>query len=226
MPSLPPSLRHCTTAAILCLLLSACGGGGGSAGNSNVYNLDAAITRVLQNGLPTTTLRASVAGVGFTLQQSFAPLAPAVFEGVARQSARQTVTISGNGSSETSQETLYFSLGPYAEAGSVGDDGTLTVAVPTATLPTTARTGSGGALATSITYADASKRVEQARTTTTWTLEAEDEAIALACLRAVVRETGDPTPLAGALCWRINTAGDVLGSVVSISFAGTTVEFR
>lgn len=214
-------------AAGMAVLLSACGGGGsGDAGNTNSYNLEAAITRALVNGVVVNGLTGNFGGVGFTLSMGYAPLADAVFEGATRKAVRQTVTITGGGNTQTTSAVMYFGVAPYADAGTVGDDGSVEVAVPGGTLPTAAQVGSSGALSTSTTYADATKRDIVATTTTTWSLDVDTDTTALACLRGDVREPGVPAPIAGRVCFRINTAGDVLGGVVVVSANGVTIEFR
>jgi hypothetical protein len=208
-------------------LLSACGGGGSAdAGNTNNYNLDAAITRALVGGVQISGLTGSFGGVGYTLSLAYAPLPDAVFEGASRKAVRQTVTITGGGSTDTTSGVVYFGVSPYADVGTVADDGSVEVAVPTGTLPTVARVASSGPLSTSTTYADATKRVVDATTTTTWSLDADSDTTALACLRVDSRETGVATPVSGRLCFRINTAGDVLGAVVVVSSGGNSIEFR
>lgn len=214
-------------AAGVAVLLSACGGGGGT-DNTNTYNLDAAITRALVNGVELNGLTGSFGGVGFTLSMRYTPLPDAVFEGATRKAVRQTVTIAGSGSTETTSAVMHFNVSPYADAGTVFDDGSVEVAVPTGTLPTAAQVGSSGPLSTSTTYADATKSVTIATTTSTWSLDADDESgtTALACLRAQVRESGAPAPLAGRICLRIDAAGGVQGGVVQITSEGITIEFR
>lgn len=221
--------RFCATAAAtgLAVLLSACGGGSsGDAGNTNSYNLDAAITRALVNGVAVDGLAGSFGGVDFTLSMAYAPLPDAVFEGAIRKAVRQTVTITGGGKSQTIRAVIYFGVAPYADAGTVTDDGSVEVAVPGGTLPTAARVGSSGPLSTSTTFADATKRVVVATTTTTWSLDVDTDTTALGCLRADMREPGVPAPIAGRVCFRINTAGDVLGGLVVVNSDGITIEFR
>ncbi len=211
----------------MAMLLSACGGGGsGDAGNTSTYNPDAAITRVMAGGVQVNGLTGSYGGVAFTLSLAYTPLPDAVFEGASRKAVRQTVTVSGGGRTETTSGFVYFSVSPYADAGGRDDDGSVDVAVPTGTLPTVARVGSSGPLNTSTTYADASKRVIDATTTTTWSLDVDSASTALACLRSIVLETGAATPITGRQCFRIDTAGNVLGAVVVISGGGATIEFR
>lgn len=225
----PLRTRFCSAVAAtgLAVLLSACGGGGsGDAGNTNSYNLDAAITRALVNGVAVDGLTGVFGGIGFTLSMAYAPLPDAVFEGATRKAVRQTVTITGGGSTQTTSAVVYFGVAPYADVGTVNDDGSVEVAVPGGVLPTSAQVGSSGALSTSTTYADATKGVVVANTTTTWSLDVDTDTTALGCLRADMREPGVPAPIAGRVCFRINTAGDVLGGVVVVSSDGVTIEFR
>ncbi|MES2717026.1 MAG: hypothetical protein V4795_14750 [Pseudomonadota bacterium] len=231
MPSLslarlPAALRRCLAITTLPLLLVACGGGGGSAGNTNSYNLDGAISRAMQTGVQVSGLTGSLGGVGFTLALSYVPLADAPFEGTQRHAVRETVTISGGGSTETTVATNYFSTGPYVDRGSLDTSGALLVRTSTGNLPTAARVGDSGPLNTGISYADASKQVIEATTSTTWSLDADTDSTALACQRTVINEVGSATPITGVQCWRINTAGDVLGSEVSISVNGSILQFR
>ena len=223
---IPLRTRICSAAAAigLAVLLSACGGGG--SGNTSSYNLDAAITRAMVNGFAVDGLTGTFGGIGFTLSMAYTPLPDAVFEGASRKAARQTVTITGGGSTQTTSAVVYFGVAPYADVGTVTDAGSVEVAVPGGTLPTAAQVGSSGPLSTSTTYADATKQVVVANTTTTWSLDVDTDTTALGCLRADMREPGVPAPIAGRVCFRINTAGDVLGGVVVVSSDGITIEFR
>ena len=220
-------LRRSAAPASLCLLLTACGGGGdGDAGNTNVYNLDTAITRALQDGLQINGLTGSANGVSFTLSMTFTPQPDAVFEGVLRKAVRQTITISGGGSTTTTTGIAYFGTQPYVDAGAVYDDGGVDVAVATGQLPTAARVGSTGPLSTTVSYANATKQRIDATGTTTWSLDADGSSNALACLRSELRETGSTAVITGRQCFRINTAGAVLGTVLSVNLGGTSIEFR
>jgi len=220
-------LRHLALAACAGLLLSACGGGGGSdAGNTSAYNLDAAITRALVNGVQIDGLTGSLNGVAFTLSVRFIPLADAVFEGAARKAVRQTFTITGGGATDTTSGVSYFGVSPYADVGAVDEDGGIDVSAATGTLPTAVRTGSAGPLSTTTSYADATRARIDSTSVTTWSLDADGQSNALACLRTATTDTGAATPATGQLCLRINTAGDVLGAVVTIADGGIRIEFR
>lgn len=222
-------LRRCAAALVcpsLLVTLVACGGGGGSPGNTGTYNLDAAITRALQGGVQVTGLTGSLNNVGFTLSMAYTPQSDAVFEGTLRHAVRETVTISGGGTTDTTTATQFFATGPYAGLGAIDSDGSVTVMTPTGSLPTAARVGDSGVLGTGVDYTDASKQTIASTARMTWSLDADTESTALACLRSVINEVGSSTPLTGAQCFRINTAGDVLGAVVSITQGGLSITFR
>ncbi len=230
MPSLdrlPTILRRTAGLAALTLLLAACGGGGSAdAGNTNTYDLDSAISRLLLNGPPAASLTASFSGVQFSLSQSYVRLADASFEGALRQALRETTTIIGGSENQTVVSTMYFSTNPFVDHGSVEQDGARSVLTPTGNLPSFARVGDSGPLNTGTSYTDASKQVITATVTNTWSLDADTATTALACLRSVIRQVGAATPITGAQCWRIDTAGNVLGSQVTIGFNGNTLQFR
>lgn len=228
-----PPLRHRLAAraahfvAVPALaLLAACGGGGGSAGNTNAYDLDAAITRALRSGVQVNGLTGSLNGTGFTLSMAYAPQPDAVFEGSTRHAARETVTIAGGGQSETVVTTHYFAAAPYAGHGSIDGDGALTVQTPTGRLPAAARVGDSGLLNTGVEYADSSKQQIVSTSRMTWSLDPDTDSTALACLHSEVTEVGSATPLTGAQCFRIDTAGDVLGAVVTVAQGDLRITFR
>ena len=208
--------------------LTACGGGGGDGGSTNTstYNLDAAVSRALQNGMSQTGLTGSFGGVTFTASWSYTPQADQVFDGTLRRVARETVTIAGGGTSQTSVASQFFTTGPFTAVGTLEDDGTLTVFTSTGSLPTAARVGDSGAFNTGISYANAARTIVTATARTTWSLDADSDTTALACLRSVVTETGSATPLTGAQCFRINTAGDVLGAVVTVQQGDINLTLR
>lgn len=219
--------RAATFVAVPALaLLAACGGGGGSAGNTNTYDLDTAISRALRSGVQVTGLTGSLNGTGFTLSMAFAPQPDAVFEGTTRHAARETVTIAGGGQSETVITTHYFAIGPYAGHGSVDSDGAVTVQTSTGRLPSAARVGDSGVLNTGVEYADSSKQQIVSTSRMTWSLDADTDSTALACLHSDMTEVGSATPLTGAQCFRINTAGDVLGAVVTVAQGDLRITFR
>lgn len=220
--------RRLWLAAAPLLLLAACGGGSSEdAGNTNSYDLDDAITRNVQTGLQVSGLTATNgAGTSFTLSFRYLPQADAVFEGASRRAVRQTLTISGGGSTETTGGTLYYSTAPYTDVGSVGDDGSYSITTSTGRLPTAARVGSSGPLSTDISYTSSSKTTILATTVSTWALEADTERTALACQVAVITETGSSSSDTVKLCWRINTAGQVLGGQVTVTIAGVALVFR
>lgn len=211
----------------LTALLGGCGGGGGDSATSEAtYNLDAAISRALQAGVAFTGLTGSLSGVSFTLAMSYTPQADATFEGALRRVVRETVTITGGGQSQTTVARQFFSTGPYVAQGAIDDDGTYTVLTSAGNLPTAARVGDSGPLHTGTEYVDATKSTVTGTTRMTWSLDADTATTALACLRSVETSTGDPQPITGAQCLRINTAGEVLGAVVTVSQGSTSITFR
>jgi len=230
MPSLDrltAALRRTAVLAPLALLLAACGGGGSAdAGNTNTYNLDAAISRALRNGVAFTGLSGSLNGVALTMALSYTPQADGAFEGITRRVVRETVTITSGGVSETSIASQFFSTDPYLAHGSIENDGSLVVLTPTGSLPTAARVGDSGPLHEGVVYLNLVKQAVTGTSRMTWSLDADTATTALACLRSVETTKGDPLPVTGAQCFRINTAGDVLGAVVTVTEGNTSVSFR
>jgi hypothetical protein len=86
--------------------------------------------------------------------------------------------------------------------------------------------GDSGPLHTGTEYADATKTTVTATTRTTWSLDPDAAGTALACLRTVSTSPGDPLPINGAQCFRINSAGDVLGAVVTVAQGANSITFR
>ena len=210
------------------LLLAACGGGGSDeAGNTQAYDLDTIITRNLQAGFEVNGLTArDTAGNTYVLSFSFLPQTDAVFEGAARKAVRQSITVSGGGNSQTSSGVQYYSTGPYADAGSLADDGSYSVATSTSPLPTAARVGSGGPMSSFTAYANSSKTVIESTTAVRWLLEADTDSTAFACQVGVITETGGAGSDTVKLCWRVDTSGQVTGGRVSLTVGGVSLEFR
>lgn len=213
------------------LLLAACGGGGGGGEpvNTNAYDLDAAITRAYATGVGFTGLTATASnGVVMTMALSLAKGADAVFEGTLRKVSVQTVTLSAPGvATETTSTTVYYGTGPFRPYGSIDDTGTYGLATPTAYLPTAARVGESGPLNTEVYYADAGKTTVTMNATTSWEVQSDGTAsTAWACSKAVAREVGNTTDLLQTLCFRLNTAGEVLGAKFKLTTPIGTFEFK
>jgi hypothetical protein len=210
------------------MLLAACGGGGDDTPPApTTYNLDAAMTNAMAKTVQMNGLTAQAMGVTYTLSLTTTPSADALFEGAPRKTSLQTVTVSAAGITETTTGTLYYGTGPYVEVGSISDDGSYSVSVSTGNLPTAATVGSSGPLSNDTLYNDSSKATVGATMVTTWSLEADTDTTAFACTKAVMQEVSPSMTSSQTVCFRINTANEVLaGGRVTVTADGLTLEFR
>lgn len=213
------------------MVFAACGGGGGdgSPDNPNSYDLNAAMTRAYANGASFTGLTATAAnGAVITMGLTLTAAADAMFEGALRKVSLQTITISAPGvGTETTGATEYYGTNPFRAYGSIDDAGTYGVATATGNLPTAARVGDAGPLSTQVYYADASKATLTVTATSTWEVQSDGtDSTAWACSKTLAREVGSATDMLQTLCFRINTAGDVLAAKFTMGLPTETLEFR
>lgn len=214
------------------MVFAACGGGGGgdsSPANPNSYDLDAAMTRAYATGASFTGLTATASnGAVITLGLTLTAAADAMFEGTLRKVSLQTITVSAPGvGTETTGATEYYGTNPFRTYGGIDDEGTYGIATATGNLPTAARVGGAGPLSTLVYYADASKATVTMTATNTWEVQSDGtDSTAWACSKTVAREVGSATDLMQNLCFRINTAGDVLAAKFTMGLPTETLEFK
>jgi hypothetical protein len=231
-PAVQARLRfgHLLT-VVSAVLLAACGGGGsgGELTNPNSYDLDAAITRAYVSGISFGGLTATAPnGVVMTMALSLAASADALFEGTLRKASVETISLSAPGvATQTSHATVYFGISPFRTYGGVDDSGMYGVFTSTGNLPTAAHVGESGPLSDDVYYADASKTTATMHATSSWEVQSDGTAsTAWACSKTVAREVGSTSDLFQTLCFRLNTAGEVLAAKVTLTTSDGTFEFK
>jgi hypothetical protein len=216
-------------------LVSACGGGSSgsaaSAVSTSTFSVDAAFKgniaapRNLPWTLTGTVQGVAVSGSG-TLTES--GLSASSFNGTAAQ--LRTVRFNGtlialNQSAPYSQtESAYYDSG-YRLIGGSGTAGTSYITQTLSTLPTAARVGDSGALATITNYGDAAKLLKTSSSTVTWALAADTANTALLKLTtAVAGPTGSVTTTTTETL-RITPAGDTTKVSLDSNVSGQLLKF-
>lgn len=211
-------------AVVPLLLLAACGSGDDAP--AQVYNLDAAITQAMAAPLQITGLAAKDGqGNAYTLALHFTPGADMVFEGAVRKTSQQTVTVAFGSMSETESTTMYYMTGPFGQIGATDSTGGYSVSVRTGDLPTAARVGESGPLSNDTVYTDSGKGTVAATAVTSWSLEPDSDTTAFACTTSVMQMTAPPETASQTICFRIDSAGNVMGGRVTITIDGFTMVF-
>lgn len=194
------------------------------------YDLDAAITRAYTTGVSFNGLTATASnGVVITMALSIAKVGDEVFEGAVRSASVESISLSAPGmATETTSATVYYTVGPFHSYGSIDDMGTYGVYTATGTLPIAAHVGEAGPVSTDVYYADASKAAVTINATTTWEMQGDGTtSTAWACSKAVAREVGSNIDLIQTVCFRIDTAGNVLAAKVLLTNPGVgALEFK
>ena len=206
-------------------LVSSCGGGGGDGDQGPVAStLDFQIgSATSASGSPSQyTLSGSLDGTTVSMSFSQTPGASSTFEGKPASTRFVTVIVRENGAvAYQGISRHYFLTSPYVFYGSVDQsDGTYTVANHIATFPAIGKVGQSGLLGTSTTYANSRKFSVLSTSTATWSLEADTATTALLCVNTL--DSGG-TPVAVSDCERIDSAGNILGHVLTITANGKTL---
>jgi hypothetical protein len=210
---------------IAAALMSGCGGGGNSGPDTSTADFPVAgAVSAYATVSHQFNLAGSLDGVAFTMRYTYTPDAASVFEGRAASTAMEAVTMNANGMlAAQSTSRLYFALSPYVEYGSVSDDGGYMVFNQTANLPTTAKVGQSGPLGTATEYVNSTKTQIDGTTTASWSLDADTASTALFCINQVMSGGMSGT---GAQCYRLDTAGQVLGMLIKIDVNGKTLTLQ
>ena len=225
-------MKACSTmrsafGALLAAGLTACGGGGGDSGpvaSTADFPVAAAVNAYSQ-AAHQYAMAGTLDGVAFTLDYTYAPGAAATFEGRSVATATATTSLKANGTLAAQQTMVtYFGLNPFVPYGSTDPDtGSYGVTTLTAAFPTTARVGQSGALATEVEYASSAKTQVTDTSSVSWSLEADSASTALFCLNTVF--TGSVSGN-GSECYRVDTAGTVLGLIVKVTVNGKTLVLK
>jgi hypothetical protein len=220
------------TCALLCatVLAAACGGGGDSApapapAPSATYDLNAALTSALSTGVSFSNLHATLNGVTYTLNGGFTPTTDGTLLGANFKRATETLTISqGATPIGTEITTLYYSLSPARVNLATTSGGELLVYQPKADLPTAASVGQSGALYTGTEYASPTISAVLATFATTWSLEADTNTTAWACLTTTTNAAGSAST--AKLCLRTSPSGALSGAKLTTTVNGVAVTFQ
>jgi hypothetical protein len=223
-----PIAGFCLTA-----LLSACGGGGGDATPAATpvaaasFPLDAAYTKAVTTGVSLNGTAVDGADT-YAMSLSITPATDAMFEGVARKQAIESLTIKKNGSVlGVSGINLFFSTNPLTTYGATYSDGTYAVQTKnTGAFPATAKVNDSGPLGTLTVYTNSSKTTVQSITESTWTLEADTATTAFGCSNSVIKNGAGVQTGTAAGCYKIDTNGNALGMRFTLSVAGKTLVFK
>lgn len=226
-------------AAALAALLAACGGGGSdspapgaaavaAAAASPTFNLDAAITNVLTKGLTLGGLQGQLGGASYGFTSSVIPADDSSIFANGTRFHRAveigTVTQGATTVSVTSQ-MLYFSSAPlqlqYATAG--GSSSAFTQYTPVSLLPTAASVGQSGTWNKAAVFPDQFTSTQVGSQTAVWSLEADSQATAWACLTFTITGAVSGTEKD---CYRIDAAGSILAGRFTATVNGQTVTFQ
>jgi hypothetical protein len=225
-----------TAMAASCIALAACGGGGGSSAPPPA-NLSSAPAAAAMNAYfqasHSSTLTATYQGNTITLQQSIAPNpATTTFEGSTVESGTETVSITENGALvANSVSTTYYTLNPFAIAGSVNSNGTEYEVVQTfSTIPAAVSVGAAGAIYTSTIYHDSSKAVIDGTVTATYSVGADSPTVLDFCTNAAITaNAGNPDGMTNATqvnCYRVDSSGNATLFKVTVLVSGVSLTFQ
>ena len=122
----------------------------------------------------------------------------------------------------------FFSVSPLSSKGARYSDGTYAVATGAAIgYPVSAKIGDSGQLGTMTIYADSTKTSVVGSTESTWNIESADTAsTAYACTNSTVKNASGVLVTTSSGCFKIDTAGAVLGLKYTLAVAGKTLVFR
>lgn len=220
-------MRKIVWIAALASLLAACGGGGGDgpAPPAGVtFNMDAAYTRMLSQGQTFGGLRAESQGVVFDLTVRFVPMPDGTFDGVVYKRSDIKVLMSASvlPTPLDASVTMYYSVSPLRLAGETEPDGFVTKFVPTGNLPASGSPGQSGPYARVLLY-EPGATAPLAEGDVTWSIEPDTATTAWACFTTGIAGS---TTYDEKECYRIDQAGNVLATTLSLDVDGRVVTFR
>jgi hypothetical protein len=215
--------------------LLACGGGGGDVGgaavvaststfsiaNANVDNIKA--TRSLNWTLSGIVTGITVGGSGTYADSG---LAASTFGGTAAQ--LKTIRFNGNISAQgqsspySQTENVYYDSA-FKQIGSVGAGGTLYMTTNLNTLPTAAKIGDSGTLATVTGYTDPAKTSQTGSSTVTWALSADTATTAI--LKVTTTSNNASSPATSVETLRITPAGVTTKVSIDSNVGGQVLKF-
>jgi hypothetical protein len=216
--------------------LLACGGGGGadpggativaststfSIANANVDNIKAA--RSLNWTLAGVVNGIAAGGSGTYTDSG---LSASTFGGGAAQlkTIRFNGSISAQGQSApySQTENVYYDAA-FKQNGSVGAGGTLYMTTNLSTLPTAAKIGDSGTLATVTGYSDAARVSQTGSSTVTWALSADTATTAILKLTTTSNNVTSPSTTVETL--RITPAGVTTKVSIEANVGGQVLKF-
>ncbi len=231
-----PAIRACAAplAAAVMLTLSACGGGSsGSDSSANAQTSTAsfpveAVLGRLATEPSSFEGRAQDGVTPLTLTVRRTPLVDTTFEGERVQQVEETLSVKAMGLPfKTVSQVELFTTGPYWPKGVLrpsGKPGTQKTAP--APLPATAHIGDSGPLGTMNLYDSRAMDNLSGHQTTTWYLEADTVTTAFLCSRVQEKDTRKNEEATLDRCYRIDTAGTVLGIRWTAAYGGKMLTFE
>jgi len=204
---------------LLASLLAGCGGGGSSSDagipSTTSYAVGAAYRNFVSATKDITASGTGSDGNRYTFRLQQQPLAAAAFPvtGATASVVRQTVTLTGPGSSGGSSVNTYYDTGTFAPLGSFDPaTGACSRVTGYTALPATANIGATGALSTDVDLSTCSTAAAQTGSTDTrWSLEGargtDGTSFALLCQSATLAATATSPSSAISICIEISTDG-------------------
>ncbi len=231
---------RCTAWPLACAasyLLLSCGGGGGGGGSSPpAAKLASAPGAAALNAYYQTshsdTLTGSLFGVSLTLTESFTPNSGmTTFNGASAFSATQIQSISGGGVSNTSSQTVYYTLSPFDLVGAIASTGSpYSVSTNLTAMPAMLIVGQSGPVKTSTAYRLNSLGAVEATQVNTYTVLADTPTTLQFCT------TGVTTAVAGNAdgitagtetdCYRVDANGSMSLYSIELTTPSGSVLFQ
>jgi hypothetical protein len=221
--------------SVATMSLLACGGGGGDAGgaaaatststfsiaNANIDNIKA--TRNLNWTLSGVVSGVAVGGSGTYVDSG---LAASTFGGGAAQLKtirfNGNITAQGQSSPYSQIENVYYDAA-FLQIGSVGAGGTLYTTVNLSALPTAAKIGDSGTLATVTGYSNPAKTSQTGTSTVTWALSADTATTAI--LKVTTTSNNAASPSTSVETLRITPAGVTTKVSIESNVGGQVLKF-
>lgn len=209
--------------------LAGCGGGGGAGSEAsvNTFPVEAVFVSASTGGLSLNG--SAVDGTDtWTISMTISPAADQVFEGVTVKQAVVAMTVKKNGvTALATSGQSFFTINPYAPKGLLLADGSYGVqTVAASVVPVSASVGGSGALGKITVYPDAGKASTLFTQEATWTLETDSASTAFLCTNTAAKDNSNQTISTTAGCYKINSAGTVVGMRWTVAVAGKTLTFR
>lgn len=225
-------MKRLVMAAAVAGALAACGGGGGDSGGAGTpatpalaFNADAALTTALTKGVSISGLsgRDPSLGILFTASIAFAPAADALFDGVLHKRSTQTSSVSATGiPAQTAITQIFYATAPARFIGSTSNAG-FVVFTSRGALPTAGAIGQSGAFADGVIFTSSAKSTRTGTVAVTWSIEADTATTAFACLTSV---TSGSTPATEKDCFKIDSAGTILGGKIALTASGVNLTLQ